>query len=142
MAAPTSGTEPKKTVSGATQKHRFPAIWPGALGTLLLFLAVPKMPSEYYDYVLPVSVVGLSAVMVLLAVACRRWVWVLPFVRLSSFFNPIHRPGLGSVFEWQLADVVGALLFLVGAYFIYPKPKAPEKAPASQSPVATSPGGP
>lgn len=141
MTAATAGTETKKPVGGPREKHRFPALWPGTLGMLLLFLAVPKMPSEYYDYVLPFSVVPLSAVMVLLALGYRRWGWVLPFLVVGAFFNPIRRPGLASVSQWQMADVAGALLFLLGSYFIYPKRKAPEKAPAAQTPRAESPGG-
>ena len=106
-------------------RHSFPAIWPGALGALILLVAIfPTMPEDYYDYFLPFAVGGLGAVMIVIAVRCRRWWWIAPFIVLALFFNPIPllKPGLGSRFLWQLADFAGAVLFLLGAYFIYPKP--------------------
>ena len=127
-----AGIQAKKAPGTPADRHRFPASWPGAAGILfLLFAVIPTLPSEYFT-ALRYLVCGLSAVMIVLAWYCRRWAWIAPFLLLAAVFNPIHWPGFG-VKYWQLADVAGALLFLVGAYFIYPKRKAPEKAPAAQA---------
>ena len=61
--------------------------------------------------------------MMVLAGRCRRWWWILPFVLLALMFNPIRQPSLGTRLRWQLVDFAGAVLFMLGAYFIYPKPK-------------------
>jgi hypothetical protein len=138
MAAATSATESTKVAGGPTQEHRFPAIWPGALGILFLLLAVvPTLPNEYFT-VLRYIVCGLSAVMILLAGQCRRWEWIVPFLLLAALFNPIHWPGFGLRY-WQLADGAGALLFLLGSYFLYPKPKATEKKPTDETPTTEPP---
>jgi len=140
MTAAAPGTEPKKVVGVRAQEHTFPALWPGAAGILFLLLAVvPTLPGEYFT-ALRYIVCGLSAVMIVLAGYCRRWEWIVPFLLLAAVFNPIHWPGFG-VGYWQLADVAGALLFLLAAYFIYPKRKAPEKALTSQAAEEPSQGG-
>ena len=105
-------------------RHSFPAIWPGALGALILLVAIlPRMPEDYYDYFLPFAVGGLGAVMIVIAVRCRRWWWIAPFVFLGLVFNPgpLLKPSLGLTL-WRLADFAGAVIFLSAAYFIYPKP--------------------
>jgi hypothetical protein len=122
MTTATPGAEADKPAGGQPARHRFPALWPGALGMLFLLLAIiPTMPDEYYT-ALRYVVCGLSAAMMVLAVYCRRWEWIVPFVLLAALFNPIRWPGVGLKL-WQLADLGGALLFLFAAYFIYPKPK-------------------
>ena len=120
-----TGPSRKEPSSGgpAAPRHRFPALWPGALGMLFLLVAVlPTMPDGYYEWGLPFIVPGLSVVMMVLAVRCRRWVWMVPFVLLVVLFNPIKQPGLGSRPMWVMVDVAGSVLFLLGAYFVYPKP--------------------
>ncbi len=117
QVSPPAGTEPPA-------EHSFPALWPAAFGLLILLLAIlPTLPEEYYEWFLPFAVPGLSVVMMVLAGRCRRWWWILPFVLLALMFNPIRQPSLGTRARWQLVDFAGAVLFLLGAYFIYPKPK-------------------
>ena len=122
----TAGASKKEPTAGepATDEHGFPGLWPGALGMLFLLLAVlPTMPEKYYEWGLPFIVPGLSVVMMVLAVRCRRWWWIVPFVLLVALFNPIKQPSLGSRGLWVMVDVAGSALFLLGAYFIYPKPR-------------------
>jgi len=125
MTAGAPGTGPKKVTGAFAQEHRFPALWPGAVGILfLLFAVIPTLPSGYYT-MLRYIVCALSAVMIVLAGYCHRWEWILPFLFLAAVFNPVRWPGF-SLRYWQLADIAGALLFLLAAYFIYPKRKAPD----------------
>lgn len=131
LHAPSAQPGARGSGSPTSRRHSFPAVWPGAVGMLLLLVALlPTLPGEYYDYVLPVAVLGLSAAMVVLAVRCRRWGWVVPFVVLAGVFNPIRRPTM-ALTAWRLADVAGAVLFLVAAYFIYPKVRPPAEGAGS-----------
>ena len=119
------GTEtgPKQRVQG----HRFPALLPGAVGMLILLISVfptaGDIHKHYYARIMPAVVLVLSIIMITLAVRCRRWVWVLPFVLVVAFFNPTYllRLDAGAEMGWQVADILAATCFLLGAYFIYPK---------------------
>jgi len=131
MSEPRSERRPDTESRQDTGKHSFPALWPGALGMLILLISVfptaGDIHKHYYDYILPTVVLVLSVVMVVLACRCRRWAWVLPFVVLVVFFNPVWRPSLGTHRAWAMADFAGAVLFLLGAYFVYPKPRTPQE---------------
>lgn len=138
MSASAEGRKVRDSkAASSADENSFPALWPGAVGMLFLLVAVlPTLPGEYYDYVLPWVVLVLCSAMMVLAVKCRRWGWVAPFVLLAGLFNPIHRPTMG-LNAWRLADVLGAMLFLAGAYFIYPKAPRPRNAqePPSSRPL-------
>jgi len=113
--------------SVAEQQYSFPAIWPGAVGMVILLVSVlPTMGGikYYYDYILPTAVLVLSVVMIVLAVRCRRWFWIPAFVVVVLFFNPVWRLDAGAELGWSLADVAGAVVFFLGAYFISPRPPA------------------
>jgi len=104
----------------------------------MLILLVSVFPTagdihrHYYDRIMPAIVFVLSIIMIALAIRCRRWAWVLPFALVVAFFNPTYflRLDAGAETGWQVADILGAVCFLLGAYFIYPKPrKDAERAP-------------
>jgi len=111
-----------------TDEHSFPALWVGAVGMLILLVSVfptaGNIHKHYYDRIMPAIVVVLSIIMIALAIRCRRWVWVLPFALVVAFFNPTYllRLDAGAETGWRVADILGAACFLLGAYFIYPKP--------------------
>ena len=121
-----TATESRQDAGG----HSFPALLPGAVGMLILLVSVfptaGDIHKHYYDRIMPAIVLVLSIIMIALAIRCRQWVWVLPFVLVVAFFNPTYRLRLdaGAETGWQVADILAAACFLLGAYFIYPKLRA------------------
>jgi len=135
---PSEGTTREPTPG--TGEHSFPALVPGAVATLILLISVfptaGGLHKHYYDRIMPAIVLVLSIVMIALAIRCRRWVWVLPFVLVVAFFNPTYllRLDAGAETGWQVADILAAVCFLLGAYFIYPKLRAEagDRAPGAE----------
>ena len=82
--------EPRQDAGG----HSFPALLPGAVGMLILLISVfptaGDVHKHYYDRIMPAIVLALSIIMIALAIRCRRWVWVLPFVLVVAFFTPTY----------------------------------------------------
>jgi len=87
------------------------------LCAILLFLAVLKLPMEYYRFLRVIVFVG--ALLIVIKNYKEQLFWVFLFIGIAILFNP--------VFIWMPIDIVVGILFLLDCFLIQ-KPKEENKS--------------
>lgn len=85
---------------------------------LLLFIAVMKMPIEYYTVLRVVVFIG--ALLVILSLSSKI-IWVIIFGVIAFLFNPIIPVYLYLKSYWIPVDIIAGILFLSMLFFDKPK---------------------
>ncbi|MDO5969671.1 hypothetical protein Q4Q35_07615 [Flavivirga aquimarina] len=84
----------------------------------LLFIAVLKLPIEYYTFLRIVIFIGSLLVIVSLL---KQVIWVIIFSIIAILFNPIIPIYLYHKSYWIPIDIIAGILFLLILFFNNPK---------------------
>lgn len=96
---------------------------------LLLFIAVLKLPIEYYTFLRIVIFIGAMLVIISLS---KKIIWVILFSITAILFNPIIPVYLHLKTFWIPIDIISGILFLLLLFFNKPKEKSKKIEPKKQ----------
>lgn len=96
---------------------------------LLLFIAVLKLPIEYYTFLRIVVFIGALLVIISLS---KKTIWVIIFGIIAILFNPIIPIYLYFKSYWVPIDIVVGILFLLLLLFSKPKEETKKIEPKKQ----------
>lgn len=96
---------------------------------LVLFVAVLKLPIEYYTFLRIVVFIG--AILVITALS-KKIIWVILFGIITILFNPIIPVYLYFKSYWIPIDIVVGILFLLLLFFNKPKEEPKKIEPKKQ----------
>ncbi len=95
------------------------------LCAILLFLAVLKLPMEYYRFLRVIVFVG--ALLIVIKNYKEQLFWVFLFIGIAILFNPVFPIYLYKHSIWMPIDIVVGILFLLDCFLIQ-KPKEENKS--------------
>jgi len=95
----------------------------------LLFLAVLKIPIEYYTLLRVVIFTG--AILVIISLS-NKIIWVIIFGVITILFNPIIPVYLYLKSYWIPIDIIAGILFLLVLFFEKPKKENKKIEPKKQ----------
>ena len=81
---------------------------------LLLFIAVLKLPIEYYTFLRIIIFIGAFLVIISLS---KKGIWVILFGIIAILFNPIIPVYLYLKLYWIPIDIIAGILFLLVLFF-------------------------
>ncbi|MCL6296274.1 DUF6804 family protein [Jejuia spongiicola] len=96
---------------------------------LLLFIAVLKLPIEYYTFLRIAIFIGALLVIISLS---KKIIWVIVFGIITILFNPIIPIYLYFKSIWIPIDIVTGILFLLLFFFNKPKEEPKKIEPKKQ----------
>lgn len=91
----------------------------------LLFIAVFYWPIEYYTVLRIIVFIG--ALIVIANLKYKQYPWIIAFVIIAIFFNPIFPIYLHIKAYWIPIDITSGVLFLLIAFLKQPQKKSEKK---------------
>lgn len=93
-----------------------PALAPGLLGAVAMMAFIAVVDTDWFTIARYVVAI-LALIMVVFAFQAKQWWWIPPLVAIAVIWNPVLPIDLPLV-AWQIAHVVGAIVFVASGLLI------------------------